>query len=140
MINFNLSNDIFLHDKVQNTYHDIKNSTYTVNLPAGVNSTQFEVVFKDGNALNTNTEIADSFQVFQNNDQQLLTVFNSLKLDLSSLSLYDVTGKRVINKLNLGSSEQYEIPTSGLSDGIYIVKLNTVDNVTVDKKVSIFRN
>ena len=69
----------------------------------------------------------------------MLTITNSMNKDVTSLLLYDVTGKLVVNKLNLGIANQYEVSTLGLSDGIYIVKLTTKDNVSIDKKVSIYR-
>lgn len=140
LINFDLADNIYVHDKVADTYHDIKNSTFSADLPAGVNKDRFEITFKDANNTLVNpSEIANTFQVYQNNDNSSLTIFNSLNKDVVSLNLYDVTGKRVISKYNLGTDEQYEISTSGLSDGIYIVKLETKDNLNVDKKVSIYK-
>ncbi|CAM4078984.1 MULTISPECIES: T9SS sorting signal type C domain-containing protein [Flavobacterium] len=140
LLNFDLANNIYVHDKEMDTYYDIKNDSFSITLPPGVNTTRFEITFKNADStLGNPTEIADSFQVYQNNDSGVLTVFNSLNKDVASLSLYDVTGKRVLNKLNLGTAEQYEISTSSLSEGIYIVKVQTKDNLSVSKKVSIFK-
>lgn len=140
LINFDLANNIYIHDKELDTYYDIKNDSYSITLPPGINATRFEITFRNTDAaLGNDTEIADSFQVYQNNDAEMLTVFNSLNKDVTSLSLYDVTGKRVLNKLDLGIAEQYEVSTSSLSEGIYIVKLQTSEDNNVSKKVSIFR-
>lgn len=138
LINFNLAENIYLHDKLTEAYHDIKNNYFEVSLPAGVYTNRFEVTFKNENELLSNsTQIANSFQVYQNNEQGMLTLFNSLNKDVKAVTLYDITGKIVINKLNLGTASQYEIPTSNLSDGVYVVKLSTSDNYSVDKKVAI---
>ena len=140
MYGFDANQKVYMHDKESGIYYDIKDGMFDMTLPAGDNKTRFEITFKNFNDyLGNNDNELDSFQVFQNNDNSMLTVVNTLKKDITSLNLYDVTGKVVISKLNLGKSDQYEISTSGLSDGVYIVKLNTRDNLSVDKKVSIYR-
>ena len=137
---FNLAENIYLHDKNIGVYYDIVNNEYNAVIPAGETANRFEITFKNYNeTLGNNTSDIDSFQVFQNNNNSMLTITNSMNKDVTSLLLYDVTGKLVVNKLNLGIANQYEVSTSGLSDGIYIVKLTTKDNVSIDKKVSIYR-
>lgn len=136
---FDLAENIYLHDKNTGIYYDIVNNDFNTILPAGETANRFEITFKNFNSNIADEAGVDSFQVFQNNNNSMLTITNTMKKDVTSLLLYDVTGKLVVNKLNLGKSDQYEIPTLGLSDGIYIVKLTTRDNISVDKKVSIYR-
>lgn len=136
----NLAENIYLHDKQSGIYYDIKNGVYAANLAAGEHANRFEITFKNTSTLNNdNTLVSDSFQVYQNNNAGMLTVFNAMQKDVVALSLYDVTGKLVIAKENLGKNERIEVSTSGLSDGVYIVKLNTKEGFSVDKKVSIYR-
>ncbi len=138
LINFNLAENIYLHDKQTDVYQDIKNNYFEISLPAGVYTNRFEVTFKSENVvLSTTTEVANSFQVYQNNEQGMLTLFNSLNKDVKSVRLYDITGKLVLDKLNLGTATRYEIPTSNITDGVYVLKLSTTDNYVVDKKVAI---
>ena len=140
LINFDLAQEIFIHDKLTDEYHDIKNSFFSIALPSGINKNRFEITFKNVNStLGLNDEVIASFEIFQNNDNQELTVFNALQKELYSVELYDVTGKLVINKTNLGSPEQIQISTFGLSNGVYFVKLLTQDNVSVAKKIAISR-
>ena len=138
---FDLAKNIYLHDKETGVYYDIKNAEYSANFQAGDYSNRFEITFKNlaVDLSNENALVADSFQVFQNNGSGMLTVFNSMNKDVLELSLYDVTGKLVISKTNLGKGQTIEVSTAGLSDGVYIVKLNTRDNFSVDKKVQIAR-
>ena len=140
LVNFDLAQEIFIHDKLTDVYYDIKNSFFSITLPPGINKTRFEITFKNDNStLGLNDEVMASFEVFQNNDNQELTIFNALQKELYAVELYDVTGKLVINKTNLGSSEHLQISTSGLSNGVYFVKLLTQDNVSVAKKIAISR-
>ena len=137
VINFTGSNDVFLHDKETNIYYDIKNGSFNMNFPAGENTSRYEITFKNFDALSNNNDqaIANSFSIFQNNKNAMLTIVNPLGKDIVNCTVYDVTGKLVIAKKNLGENNLIELPTNALSDGVYIVKLNTIDNVSVEKKV-----
>lgn len=136
IINFTGSDKVYIHDKDTDIYYDIINSEFNMSLPAGENATRFEVTFKNADVLsNDNNFVASSFEVFQNNKNSMLTIVNSLGKDVLNCTVYDVAGKLVINKKNLGNNTLIELPTNALSDGVYIVKLNTTDNVSVEKKV-----
>jgi hypothetical protein len=128
---------VYLHDKTTDLYHDIKNAEYEVSLPAGVNNNGYEITFVE-NALSTNDNVASNFDVFQNNGSGFLTIKNPEAIDLKSCTLYDVSGKTILSKANLGSNVSYEYSTVGLSEGVYIVKLITGANQEITKKVSIF--
>lgn len=138
---FDLADNIYLFDKESGIYYDIKNGEYNANLAAGNYANRFEITFKNvmESLGNENALVADAFQVYQNNSGGMLTIQNTMNKDVTSLNLYDVTGKLVISKANLGKGDTIEVSTAGLSDGVYIVKLNTRDNFAIDKKVSIFR-
>ena len=79
------------------------------------------------------------FAVVQNNEQGMLTILNTYKKDIKSITLYDITGKLILNKENLGNNDSYQFATGALSDGVYVVKATTADNINVSKKVSIYK-
>lgn len=137
VINFADAENVYIHDKETGIYFDIKNGEFSMNLPAGENATRFEVTFRNFDVLaNDNNNLgADSFEVYQNNKNAMLTIVNTLNKDVLNCTVYDVTGKLVITKKNLGKNNLIELPTNALSDGVYIVKLNTADNVSVEKKI-----
>jgi hypothetical protein len=137
ILNFTAANTIYLHDKVTDLYYDIKNDFYDLTLPAGVNNTQFEITFKNNSSLGVEDIESQSFVVYQNNSTKNLTISNPLLLDLATCNLYDVAGKLIFNKKDLGSNSSYTFSTSGLGDGIYIVKLLTKDNIGVGEKIII---
>ncbi|MDI5949074.1 T9SS type A sorting domain-containing protein [Flavobacterium yafengii] len=139
MLNFTGTNSVYLHDKTTDLYHDIKNDFYDLTLPAGVNNTQFEITFKNNVTLGIDETARQSFVVYQNNSTKNLTISNPLLLDLASCNLYDVAGKLIFNKKDLGSNSSYTFSTSGLSDGIYIVKIATKDKIEVGQKIIIRR-
>ena len=126
--------NIFLHDKVSDSYHDIKNSFYDLSLPAGINNSQYEITFKDAN-MGIKETIIQSFEIYQNNDTKNTIINNPLLVELESFGLYDVAGKLIFNKTQLGINTNYKFSTSNLSRGIYIVKLITKDKIEVGKKI-----
>ena len=137
---FDLSDEVFIHDKLTDIYYDIKNGVFDMTLPAGDNKTRFEITFKNtGGTLTTPDEANNMFAVVQNNEQGMLTILNTYKKDIKSITLYDITGKLILNKENLGNNDSYQFATGALSDGVYVVKATTADNIIVSKKVSIYK-
>lgn len=135
---FDANQQVYIHDKQTDIYHNIKTGEFDMTLPAGDVRDRFEITFKEA-ALNTNNNaIADNFSVFQNNENSILTIKNPNSMALQSCALYDISGKTILSKTNLGSNVSYEFSTSGLSEGVYIVKLITESNEIVAKKVSVF--
>jgi hypothetical protein len=139
MLNITAANSVYLHDKATDLYHDIKNDFYDLTLPGGVNNTQFEITFKNNATLGVEDAARQSFVVYQNNTTKNLSIGNPLLLDLATCNLYDVAGKLIFNKKDLGSNSSYAFSTSGLSDGIYIVKIATKDKIEVGQKIIIRR-
>jgi hypothetical protein len=137
ILNFTEASNVYLHDKVKDLYYDIKNSFHEMTLPSGVNNKQYELTFKNKASLGVEEKAIQNFVVYQNNAEKSLTISNSLLMDLNACSLYDVAGKIIFSKKDLGTNTSYKFSTSGLSDGIYIVKLATKDKIEVGKKIII---
>ncbi len=66
-------------------------------------------------------------------------MINTNNKEIAAVVVYDITGKQVINKTNLGTAASYEFATGALSDGVYVVKATTTDNIVVSKKVSVYK-
>ena len=140
MYGFDPNQNVYIHDKTTGIYYDIKNNIFEMALPAGDNRTRFEVTFKNTDVVLDNPEeLEESFFVFQNNDNAMLTITNTLNKDITSLVMYDVTGKLIMDKGNIGKANSYEFSTATLSDGVYIVTAKTRDNLEMSKKVIVSR-
>ena len=139
-LNFTPDEGIYLYDKETDEYHDILNETYEFELPKGSYADRFEVRFKDGNkeSLDVAEEVKESFAVYQNNSLAELTVLNPLETELKDISVYDITGKLLVSKLNEGTNTKVTIPSNTWSDGIYVVRVITRDNIEYSKKISVF--
>ena len=134
MLNIPEVSDVFLHDKTTNLYHDIKNNFYDLTLPAGTYNTQYEITFKKG-TLELDETKHQNFTIRQDNINKNLIVSNPLQLDLVSCNLYDVVGRLIFTKTNLGTNSSYTFETSDLTNGIYIVKLSTNEKTEMSQKI-----
>ena len=139
IINFTEADNVYLFDSETNIYHDIKNGYVDLSLPAGGSTTdRFEITF-----LNETLSAPDNsnynFDVIHNNENKKLSISNPNLLNVKSVSLFDITGKLIFNKEKLAAEPSYEFSTSGLSDSVYIVKINTAENQEISKKVLIFK-
>jgi hypothetical protein len=68
----------------------------------------------------------------------MLTLYNTQSKDITSLEVYDVTGKLILKKANLGTAPEYGFSTASYSTGVYVVKVATKDNLSVSKKISVY--
>lgn len=140
VVDFDQNQKVYIHDKVTGVYYDIKDGVFEMTLPAGDDRTTFEVTFKNtDDTLTTPDEANNMFAVVQNNELGMLTILNTHKKDIKSITLYDITGKLILNKENLGNNDSYQFATGALSDGVYVVKATTADNINISKKVSIYK-
>ncbi|MDI1257038.1 MAG: T9SS type A sorting domain-containing protein [Flavobacterium sp.] len=131
--NFSDAEKIFIHDKQEKKYYNITDSFFNIDLPAGINNDRFEITFTIDSTLgNHNPAIAD-FIVLQNNDSKKMVLVNPESTFINTCTLYDVTGRLIFAKTNLGNDRQYEFSTASLPDGIYITKVISDTKITTTK-------
>ena len=137
ILNFAGAEHVYVHDKISDLYFEITNSDYEISLPAGVNNTQYELTFVNA-ALGTPTLSSNSFEVLQNNTTKSFTVVNPNLMTIKSIQLYDISGKLIFNKTNLGAKDKYQYSTLEYSDAVYIAKITTSDNQEFNRKISVY--
>ncbi len=134
----------YIFDREENTYQEFTNGkSATYNLPAGTYDNRFFIVFKgekEAAALTKETQERAQQQVdfFQNNQLGVLEVKNPEGYDIKQALVFDISGKLVYQKKNIGTERFFSFPTSNLSDGVYIVKLKTADNIDINYKASVY--
>ena len=142
-----ITNPVLLFDSELNTYTQISgNSTATLNLPAGDYVDRFYIVFKglssdpttgfvpDSERTQVIEEVTGNVDFFQNNRAAQLEIMNPEAYQIKYAHIFDMTGKLVITKTDLGNNTNYSISTASMADGVYLVKLVTSDNVSIDYK------
>ena len=134
--NFDSTQPIYLYDSETDLYIDLTEQNYSINLPAGAYANRFEITFQQDTL--TTEEITDEdFDVFQNNKNSELIISNPNGLMITSVALFDVAGKRVVNAQNVGNQNQYYYSTKSFSEGVYIATIAVDNSKTITKKVII---
>ena len=137
IVNFDVSQNIYIYDGFDQSYHDVKNGTYEVNVSPGIYSDRFKITFKNQTALGTNQIANKRFYIIQDNANSILKASNPNNLALKSFKLYDMAGKLLLSKKELGAEQNYVFSTSGLSSGVYIAEFLTTDNERWTEKIII---
>ena len=139
MINFTGSEKVYLYDGLTGLYYSIKGQYHEISLSPGVYNNRFEITFKNA-TLNVDENLSSNFVIVQNNPNQLLSISNPNALDIKSVTIFDILGKQIFAKLNLGTDTTYHFPTTNLSDGVYVVQLQTTDNKSLSQKIIVKGN
>ena len=127
--------DIFMYDKTLNTYHDLRDSAFEINLPAGEYLDRFEITFASQETLDIDDNLeASKLDVFYTNAKKSLILMNPLYKEITSIDVINLIGQTLHNLTNISRLNHAEIKLNNLSTGAYIIKLNTPEG-TVSKKV-----
>ena len=142
-----LNTQAYLFDSQARTWKQITGGrTANVQLDTGKYAGRFFIVFRDhdedGRQGNTaagelREQVLTTVGFFQNNPAQQLEVTNPEGYNIKMANVFDMSGKLVINESNVGDSTKFTFPTGNLSDGIYLVKLTTSEDIVINYKVSI---
>lgn len=134
IVNFDANQAVYVYDDLDGTYHNLKTSDFEVSLAEGVYNNRFQITFVDAK-LSVDHQINESVSLVQNNANQLLMVSNPDLLDIQSLEVYDILGKLIFDRTNIGSKSSYELSTASLSDAVYLVKIKTNDGQNLTQKI-----
>lgn len=127
--NFDQSQNMFIYDSIDSTYHDISKDSFEINIPAGETTDRFSLRFTD-KTLNVveNKEInVESIQInhFQKSNS-IEIINNSFDTSINKMVLYNINGQSIITwKIENQEQKNIQLPIKKISSGIYIAKLQT---------------
>jgi len=127
--NLNTNQPIYIYDNVTQQYHDIRNQSYNVDLPAGRTNNRFSLRFKDPEAIleTSNFNIDNEILVAYTNENNTITIKNNITdAKVDSVNLFNMLGQ-LVNHWNVANELQTKIniPVANLSSGTYIIKIHT---------------
>jgi hypothetical protein len=138
--NFSNEQGIFIHDLETDTYVNLKNQNYHINIQPGHYTDRFEIVFATNSALSTSDLEAQTLSINQFNNTNQLVVLNPKNLEVNTIEVYDVSGKLLLQNSYTEVSHRYELSTSNLSDGVYIVNVLSKSNNAIKSQKIIVKN
>lgn len=123
--------DVFIEDKVENVFHDLKAAPYTFSSVAGVFDDRFVIHYQD-TSLSSSDFSAYQSSVYLFNENKLPKMV-STKSNIASIIAYDMLGRVVFSKDNINASE---VSLSGLinNNQALLIKATLENNITVVKK------
>lgn len=118
---------IYLYDNVTNTYNNLREQAYIVNLPAGTFENRFSLRFSNGVALSTQDNLWNGLQITHAQNTQMVTIKNNaLQLNISGVELYNLLGQRINTwSLDDQSQEEINLKVNQTTSGTYLVKVIT---------------
>lgn len=131
---FDNEKPIYLHDKEIDTYTNLRNQNFETNLESGEYTDRFEITFNK-NLLNNSEDTFENLKLFQNNRKSQLKLLNKNNLEITSLKLFDISGKQVMNEVISSSKRKHSYSTKSISSGVYIVKVELKDSKIFTQKI-----
>ena len=96
----------------------------------GINYYRLQSVDKDGSSsyskvVSVTFGNKESFPIVPNPARDFATISFSKTVDKATIEVYDFTGKAVITQSFNGGANSYKLNTQTLSNGVYVIKVNT---------------
>ena len=134
----NVSQNVYLTDKLTGNSYDIINDKAILNLEKGEYANRFVLAFTESKTLDLEDEVLfDYTKIYADNDNHQIVISKNNEVTITKVELFDILGKKV-NLWNIkeqNNSYQLDI-NKQIPTGVYIVKMNT-NKGTINKKVVI---
>lgn len=134
--NIQASLPIYLYDNVTNTYTNLQEEAYKVNLPAGTFENRFSLRFSTGAALSTEDNLWNGLQITHAQSTQVVTIKNNaLQVNINGVELYNLLGQKINSwSLNNQNQEEINLKVNTSASGTYLVKVMT-NRGSISKKI-----
>ena len=134
----NVTQDIYLTDKVEGNSYKITNSIATLTLDQGIYSDRFVLAFKSTGSLSVNDDIINTFtNIYVDQKNNHINITKKQEIEINKVQLFNLLGKQVASWKIKEQREKYQLKIKRkLPTGVYIVKLNS-DKRKSNKKVII---
>ncbi|NRD21184.1 Ig-like domain-containing protein [Winogradskyella eckloniae] len=136
--NFNDEINVYIYDALLGTYSQFNNLNFQIHLEASNYLDRFYLVFQESATLSTIKEDVEKVNVRYLLDSDEILVQTPQSMELKQLYLINVAGQTVAswNATNLTLSHEIRIPVKHISEGSYIINVET-NSSTFNKKIII---
>ncbi|NNK87674.1 MAG: T9SS type A sorting domain-containing protein [Flavobacteriaceae bacterium] len=128
---------IYLHDKVNAIYIDLRDINYDLILEGGDYDNRFEITFNNQDTLEDEEALLKDLRIFQDNAQHQFTILNPTALPVSQVKIFDMSGKLILDQIGLNTQDEYHFSTTGMSDGVYMALIDLKNAGSINKKIII---
>lgn len=114
---------VYVYDKENDSYTEIINQSFDINLDEGEYLNRFEITFDNKETLSDIELNSKDFKIYQHNPTSELVILNPDNLEIQEVRLMDVNGKLIFSFNELEVNNEYRFSTQSLSDGVYLATL-----------------
>jgi hypothetical protein len=135
--NFEEPVDVYIYDAVLDTYTPINDYNFEIEVEAGEVLERFFVTFREEDRLSVKDELTDGiYAAFLNSTSEIYIITPST-IRTKQVYLVNMVGQTVRswNATNTMMSQEFRIPVRNLSEGTYILRVQTDDGQDINKKV-----
>ncbi|WP_299127830.1 T9SS type A sorting domain-containing protein [uncultured Winogradskyella sp.] len=133
--NFEENQPIFIYDTETDTYNNLRDQNYELTIDPNNYTNRFKIVFAEATTLTLEDFAEDNaLTIRQDNGAQELHVNNPNYLNVATIEIIDINGKRISKKLVKRTESKYKLSTANLSDGVYIVNI-ALNDATISEKI-----
>ena len=134
--NFDTAPDVFIHDALLDTYTKINGMSFQMQLEAGSYTDRFSIVFRPDSTLSTIDQDFKEINVKYLQKTDEIYVKTPASIEVRQVYLINIAGQTVRswNMTNMNFSQEFKIPVKDISEGNYILKVETNTN-SYSKKV-----
>lgn len=125
------SQNVYIHDKDNDTYFDITNQAATITLPVGVYTERFELTFKSNAVVTlgletiTAADVDSNVRVSTDTMNKTVTIAKNDEVEISSVTIYNILGQQLVHTQKVNNvSDSMQIPFA-VPAGVYMVKVQT---------------
>jgi hypothetical protein len=131
---FETSNqDIFLEDTYNNSIHNLRLSAYTFTSESGLFNDRFVLRYNEDTLSLEELESINGLTILVPNGKYIK--IQSTLSPIQQIKVYDLLGRVIIDKPDVGNLSELTLETKQLSTGSYIVKVNLVDGIIKTQKI-----
>ena len=136
MENFDSSIAVFVYDSILGTYHSINDSSFVINLEAGTYDGRFYLTFSEDQALNIIDNDFKEITVKYLHGTNEIYIKTPGSINVKQVYMINIAGQvvKAWNTTNTTISHEMKIPVKDVSEGNYIIKIQT-DTNNFNKKI-----
>ena len=132
----NTSTYVYLEDALQGTFTNLKETDFVITPDSDLQGVGRFFIHTSASTMSNEDATTNLLSVFKLDRNNFITVEGlSTESNQTNLKLYNILGKEVLSTTLLNNTNTQTISTEGLSTGIYVIKLESGNNLLTKKLI-----